>query len=84
MDEMDELRLCLQTGIAELYHYANRAEAICSDENANYHDRVIINDAWLKLENAILQVETLAYKVISQKTVAKEQSARRTCTRQAR
>lgn len=70
MDERDELLLCLQTGIAELYHYASLAEGICYDENANYHERVIINDAWLKLENAIVQVETLAHKMISQKAAA--------------
>lgn len=72
MDEMDELLLCLQTGIADLYHYASRAEEICCDENASYQERVIINDAWLKLETAILQVETLAHKLITQKIVAED------------
>lgn len=67
MDEMDELLLFLQTAIADLYHYANLAEEICSDKNVDYHERVIINEAWLKLENAILQVDALAHKLTTKK-----------------
>jgi hypothetical protein len=70
VDAMDELLLCLQTGIEELACYANRVGEICDDESANYHERIVINDAWLKLENAILQVETLAHKLIRQKAAA--------------
>lgn len=72
MDEMDELLLSLQIGIADLYHYAGQAEAICSDKNADYQERVIINDAWRKLENAILQVETLAHKLTTQKAAVED------------
>ena len=68
MDEMDELLLGLHTSIADLYHYAGRAEELCSDKNANDQECVIINDAWLILENAILQVETLAHKLTNQKS----------------
>lgn len=67
MNDMDELLVHLQTGIKDLYLYVRRAEEFCSDDNANFHERFMMNNAWLKLENAILNLENLAHKMIRQR-----------------
>jgi hypothetical protein len=70
MNEMDELTAYLQTVIANLYYYVGRAEEISSDENANPYERIMLNDAWLNLENSILDLESLTHKMMKQIKVA--------------
>ncbi|VBB06436.1 Hypothetical protein LUCI_1668 [Lucifera butyrica] len=72
MNEMDEFFVYLQTGIANLYHYASRAEELCTDEQANFHERIVRNDAWRKLENAIEDLENLAHKMMSHRVAGSD------------
>ncbi len=67
MNEMDELIAYLQSVIEDLYYYVGRAEDICTSENINPHEGVLINTAWLKLENAILALENLVQKMIKER-----------------
>jgi|GEM_PF-2927420 len=70
MNEMDELIAYLQSVIEDLYYYVGRAEDICSGENINPHEGVLINTAWMKLENAILDLENLVQKMIKERAAA--------------
>jgi len=70
MNEMDELIAYLQSVIEDLYYYVGRAEDICSGENTNPHEGVLINTAWMKLENAILDLENLVQKMIKERAAA--------------
>lgn len=70
MHEIDEFLINLQTGIADLYHHVRKAEEICSSERANSQDHVVMNDAWLKLENAILNLEALTHKKLGGEQLA--------------
>ncbi len=67
MDEMDELIAYLQRVIEDLYYYLSRIENGYFGENINPHERVLINTAWLKLENAILDLENLVQKRIKER-----------------
>ena len=70
MNEMDELLAYLKTVTADLYYYVGRVEELSSGENANSYERVMINSAWMKLENTILDLESLTDKMMRQREVA--------------
>ncbi|HWR09704.1 hypothetical protein [Sporomusa sp.] len=68
MDEMDELIAYLQGVTENLYYYMGQAEETCSRETVNSQESVMLNTAWLNLENAILDLENLVQEMKNKKS----------------
>ncbi len=70
MNELDELIIYLQKVTENLYHYMGRAEELCSGDGVNPQEAVLLNAAWLNLENAILDLENLVQKLKIQRVAS--------------
>lgn len=73
MDELDELIAYLQRITENLYYHMGQAEEKCLTEAINSQDAVLLNTAWINLENSIIELETLVQTMkIKRAAVARE------------